>query len=90
MRKCWNWQTGMTKDHVRLASEGSSPFFRIKKEVDRLLFLCIKTVGLANREEGTFPYFRIKKEVDRLLFFIVFRNASDVELRCVVLFWTVP
>ena len=28
MRKCWNWQTGMTKDHVHQVSEGSSPFFR--------------------------------------------------------------
>ena len=28
MRKCWNWQTGMTKDHVLPESEGSSPFFR--------------------------------------------------------------
>lgn len=29
MRKCWNWQTGMTKDHVVPDREGSSPFFRI-------------------------------------------------------------
>ena len=27
-RKCWNWQTGMTKDHVYQVREGSSPFFR--------------------------------------------------------------
>lgn len=29
MRECWNWQTGMTKDHVSVGSEGSSPFSRI-------------------------------------------------------------
>ena len=29
LRECWNWQTGMTKDHVRLASVGSSPISRI-------------------------------------------------------------
>ncbi len=33
MRKCWNWQTGMTKDHVSVGSEGSSPFSRIKKSL---------------------------------------------------------
>ena len=29
MRGCWNWQTGMTKDHVIDDREGSSPFPRI-------------------------------------------------------------
>ena len=29
MRKCWNWQTGMTKDHVSDRRVGSSPIFRI-------------------------------------------------------------
>lgn len=39
MRKCWNWQTGMTKDHVVLHREGSSPFFRIgKRETERRQF----------------------------------------------------
>ena len=32
-RKCWNWQTGMTKDHVIDDREGSSPFFRIDKRI---------------------------------------------------------
>ena len=31
MRSCWNWQTGMTKDHVVLHREGSSTFFRTDK-----------------------------------------------------------
>lgn len=29
MRSCWNWQTGMTKDHVSLRRVGSSPILRI-------------------------------------------------------------
>ena len=29
-RECWNWQTGMTKDHVVYDREGSSPFSRTK------------------------------------------------------------
>ena len=29
MRECWNWQTGMTKDHVSDRRAGSSPAFRI-------------------------------------------------------------
>ena len=30
MRECWNWQTGMTKDHVLVGRAGSSPAFRIE------------------------------------------------------------
>ncbi len=48
MRKCWNWQTGMTKDHVVLHREGSSPFFRsgwreneLEKFGFRAFFVCI-------------------------------------------------
>ena len=28
MRSCWNWQTGMTKDHVLVGRVGSSPILR--------------------------------------------------------------
>ena len=28
MRTCWNWQTGMTKDHVPPGRSGSSPVVR--------------------------------------------------------------
>ena len=28
MRMCWNWQTGMTKDHVLVGRAGSSPAIR--------------------------------------------------------------
>lgn len=28
MRSCWNWQTGMTKDHVSQRRVGSSPILR--------------------------------------------------------------
>ena len=37
MRKCWNWQTGMTKDHVVPDREGSSPFFRRNRKALVLL-----------------------------------------------------
>ena len=33
MRECWNWQTGMTKDHVSVGSEGSSPFSRMMDRI---------------------------------------------------------
>ena len=36
-RKCWNWQTGMTKDHVIDDREGSSPFFRRKSGYSSLV-----------------------------------------------------
>ena len=43
MRKCWNWQTGMTKDHVTIGREGSSPFFRMNhgssERMGRLLYM---------------------------------------------------
>lgn len=29
MRSCWNWQTGMTKDHVLVGRVGSSPILRM-------------------------------------------------------------
>ena len=38
MRECWNWQTGMTKDHVSVRRAGSSPAFRIKRDVEKRLF----------------------------------------------------
>ena len=55
MRKCWNWQTGMTKDHVVPDREGSSPFFRIayKPEILRKnlrLFSCTKSLHEQLRE----------------------------------------
>ena len=68
-RECWNWQTGMTKDHVRLPREGSSPSSRIKgvKQisdlVSRFFILLIK---------GSFPL--------PLLFSPVSHNNSDQNL----------
>ncbi len=46
MRSCWNWQTGMTKDHVSLRRVGSSPILRINKKMGtaldrRFLSLCM-------------------------------------------------
>lgn len=46
MRSCWNWQTGMTKDHVSLRRVGSSPILRIDKMMGtaldgRFLSLCM-------------------------------------------------
>lgn len=32
MRSCWNWQTGMTKDHVLVGRVGSSPILRMTSE----------------------------------------------------------
>lgn len=33
MRSCWNWQTGMTKDHVLVGRVGSSPILRMKEQM---------------------------------------------------------
>ena len=39
MRECWNWQTGMTKDHVSVGSVGSSPISRTFKATEEVRWL---------------------------------------------------
>ena len=60
MRECWNWQTGMTKDHVSVGSEGSSPFSRTQR----------KESGLFSFERGSdfcFVEKNLKKDFKKLL-----------------------
>ena len=38
-RSCWNWQTGMTKDHVLVGRVGSSPILRIEKHLLGVFFV---------------------------------------------------
>lgn len=35
MRKCWNWQTGMTKDHVSTDVRVQVPFSALRKDLVR-------------------------------------------------------
>ena len=55
MRECWNWQTGMTKDHVSVGSEGSSPFSRIifmNNKSDGLVFFMFFFLLYLKKDEG--------------------------------------
>ena len=38
MRSCWNWQTGMTKDHVSQRRVGSSPILR---RIEQMHLMCL-------------------------------------------------
>lgn len=55
MRSCWNWQTGMTKDHVSLRRVGSSPILRsVRCEAEPQWFrfrAVLRTIFIRNGEK---------------------------------------
>ncbi len=69
LRECWNWQTGMTKDHVRVASEGSSPFSRMKKSFKIFILKLFYVIGNSSQGE---PSYNIKKHymLQNLIFLV--------------------
>ena len=53
MRECWNWQTGMTKDHVSTDVRVQVPFPASQKSSK---LKCFELFLLNNKEESTLRF----------------------------------
>ena len=77
MRECWNWQTGMTKDHVNVFSCGFKshfPHFRLKQRDGKMAEISCKIKGF-----GHFSFYLPEGDEGKAK-----RNAAGLLTCCIV------